>query len=101
ERVGVESKYLSVIFEPSYANLGYEHLEGFAVTSLKPVVDDVRYVFKRAIDLIGSVLGIVFLSPLFVVSAIAIKLTSDGPVIFKQERHGRNRRRFKMYKFRT
>ena len=61
ERVGVESKYLSAIFEPSYANLGYEHLEGFAVTSLKPVVDDVRYVFKRAIDLIGSVLGIVFL----------------------------------------
>jgi len=101
ERVGVESKYLSDIFAPSYATSGYEHLEGFAVTSLKPVVDDVRFVFKRAIDLIGAVLGIVLLSPLFVISAVAIKLTSDGPVIFKQERHGRNRRRFKMYKFRT
>lgn len=101
ERLGVESKYLSDIFGPSYATLDYEHLEGFAVTSLKPVVDDVRFVFKRAIDLIGAALGLVLLSPLFVLSAIAIKLTSDGPVIFKQERHGRNRRRFRMYKFRT
>jgi exopolysaccharide biosynthesis polyprenyl glycosylphosphotransferase len=101
EDVGVESKYLSDIFEPSFSSPGHERFEGFAVTSLKPVVDDARLVIKRAIDLVGATLALVLLSPLFVISAIAIKLTSNGPIIFTQERHGRNRRPFKMYKFRT
>lgn len=101
ERLGVESKYLSEIFEPSFAVTGYERLEGFAVTSLKPVVDDVRSVIKRAIDLTGASLGILLLWPLFVILALSIKLTSAGPILFSQERYGRSRRRFRMYKFRT
>jgi len=101
ERVGVEAKYLSEIFQPSLANADYERMEGLAVTSLKPVVDDVRFIVKRAIDIIGASVGLLSLSPLFLVIAISIKLTSQGPVFFTQERHGRNRRRFRMYKFRT
>jgi exopolysaccharide biosynthesis polyprenyl glycosylphosphotransferase len=101
ERVGVEAKYLSEIFEPSFATPEYERLEGFAVTSLKPVVDDTRFVCKRAVDLASAAVGLLLLSPAFLLIAIAIKLTSNGPVIFTQERHGRNRRRFRMYKFRT
>ncbi len=57
ERLGVESKYLSEIFAPSFATAGYERLEGFAVTSLKPVVDDARFMVKRAIDMVGASLG--------------------------------------------
>ena len=101
ERIGVESKYLSEIFEPSFATARSGRLEGFGVTSRQPVVDDARFLIKRAVDLIGATLGLVLLSPLFLLIAGAIKLSSDGPVIFGQERHGRNRRRFKIYKFRT
>jgi exopolysaccharide biosynthesis polyprenyl glycosylphosphotransferase len=101
ERIGVESKYLSEIFEPSLAKSGYERMEGFAVTSRKPVSHDSRYVVKRAIDIVGALLGLIVLSPLFVLIAVAIKLTSGTPIFFSQERYGRNKRRFKMHKFRT
>ena len=101
ERVGVEAKYLSEIFQPSLAKADYERMEGLAVTSLKPVVDDVRFIVKRAIDIVGASVGLISLAPLFLVIATSIKLTSQGSVFFTQQRHGRNRRRFRMYKFRT
>ena len=58
-------------------------------------------VFKRAFDMIFSILVILFVSPLLAVIAIAIKLTSPGPILFKQERVGLNGDVFHMYKFRT
>jgi len=78
-----------------------EEISGFRVTSLKPTHHDSRFVVKRAIDVAGASAGLMVLSPLLVIIALAIKLTSGGPVIFSQERHGRNRRRFRMYKFRS
>ena len=101
ERVGVESKYLSEIFQPSLARAGYEQIEGIAMTSLKLVQDDTRFIIKRAIDIAGAWLGLIILAPLMLLIALLIKLTSPGPVIFSQERYGRNKRRFKMHKFRT
>lgn len=101
ERIGVESKYLSEIFESSLAKTGYERMEGFAVTSIKPVNHDARYVVKRAIDIIGASLGLIVFSPLLVLIAVAIKFTSGTPIFFSQERYGRNKRRFRMHKFRT
>lgn len=59
-----------------------------------------RYV-KRAIDLVGSAIGIVVFSPIFAGIAIAIKLDSKGPVFFTQERIGKNGRKFQMIKFRS
>ena len=56
---------------------------------------------KRLIDIFGSLFGIVLSSPIMLVTAIAIKLDSKGPVIFKQERVGQNGRHFFMYKFRS
>jgi exopolysaccharide biosynthesis polyprenyl glycosylphosphotransferase len=101
ERVGVESKYLSEIFPSAFARVDYERLEGFPFTSLKPAVDDGRLVIKRAIDFTGALIGLVSLSPLLALIAIAIRFTDGGPVIFSQERYGRNKRQFKMHKFRT
>lgn len=63
--------------------------------------EDVRLLLKRSVDLLASTLLIVLLSPLFLSLAVAIKLTSPGPVFFIQERYGKNRRRFRMYKFRS
>jgi exopolysaccharide biosynthesis polyprenyl glycosylphosphotransferase len=56
---------------------------------------------KRAIDLAGATVGLAVLMPLMLLAAAAIKLSSRGPVIYAQERCGINKRRFKMYKFRT
>lgn len=56
---------------------------------------------KRAFDIILALLGLLIASPLFIVASLLIKLESKGPVIFKQERVGRNNRSFKIYKFRS
>ena len=56
---------------------------------------------KRLADFFMSVLGIIILSPVFVVLIILIKLDSKGPIIFKQKRVGINRSHFYIYKFRT
>ena len=56
---------------------------------------------KRAMDLVLSLLGILVLSPIMLIAAVAVKLSSPGPVIFKQQRAGKNGRPFAMYKFRS
>lgn len=56
---------------------------------------------KRVVDLIGAICGIILSSPFMILTAIAVKLDSRGPIIFKQCRVGRNGRRFYMYKFRS
>lgn len=58
-------------------------------------------VFKRILDAIISMLAILLLTPFFVIVAITIKSESKGPVFFKQERIGKNKKHFKIYKFRT
>ena len=59
------------------------------------------YFLKRLMDIVGSAIGLVVLSPVYLVAAIAVKLTSPGPAIFSQIRVGRNGRHFHIYKFRT
>lgn len=56
---------------------------------------------KRIIDIVASLLGIIVLSPVFIITAIAIKLDSKGPVFFGQQRVGQYGKLFKMYKFRS
>ncbi|EGW37809.1 sugar transferase [Desulfosporosinus sp. OT] len=56
---------------------------------------------KRAMDVIIAGLGLIIISPILLAIAIAIKISSDGPIFFGQERVGLNGRTFKMYKFRS
>ena len=56
---------------------------------------------KRLLDVAISLVSLIVLSPLFLIIAIAIKLGSRGPVIFKQKRYGRNKTFFEICKFRT
>ena len=56
---------------------------------------------KRGIDFLLSLLGIIILSPVFLVLCIAIKLDSKGPIIFQQTRLGKDKTHFNIYKFRT
>ena len=55
----------------------------------------------RIVDLAGALFGLIVFSPLMLVTALLIKITSPGPVLFSQERIGLHNRPFKMYKFRS
>jgi len=60
-----------------------------------------RKVFKRLFDFLLSFIGIIVASPFLLLIALAIKLDSKGPVIFRQKRVGRHKKLFNIYKFRT
>ncbi|MCM0647419.1 sugar transferase [Clostridium swellfunianum] len=69
---------------------------------LKEVKRDWTYYFiKRIIDVLGAVFGLIVLSPVMAITAIAIKFESRGPIIFSQKRVGLNGKTFQMYKFRS
>ncbi len=59
------------------------------------------FMIKRVMDIIISATALILLSPIFLITAVLIKITSDGPVLFVQERGSLNGRKFKLYKFRT
>lgn len=103
EKSGVHTKFI-----PDYNSLVPSHpytedLMGLPVINIRyvPLTNTLNWVAKRAIDIIGSFLGIVLLSPIMLFAAIAVKCSSPGPVIFKQERVGLHNKPFHMYKFRT
>jgi exopolysaccharide biosynthesis polyprenyl glycosylphosphotransferase len=56
---------------------------------------------KRIIDIMGAFTGLILFSPMMLAAAIAIKMTSPGPIIFKQTRFGKKGARFQFYKFRS
>src|SRR4029077_17956976 len=66
-----------------------------------PTLEGRLYFGKRAIDVVGAVLGLIVLSPLFAVIAALIRLESPGSVIFSQWRAGQGGRAFRLLKFRT
>lgn len=61
----------------------------------------VYVVIKRIIDFVISLIGLIILSPIFLILALIIKLESKGPVFFKQKRIGKNKKHFQILKFRT
>jgi exopolysaccharide biosynthesis polyprenyl glycosylphosphotransferase len=73
--------------------------------AVKPTIETNNkfiYIFmKRFLDIVLTIIGLIFLSPLMIVTAIAVKLESKGPAFFGQYRVGQNGKLFKMYKFRS
>jgi exopolysaccharide biosynthesis polyprenyl glycosylphosphotransferase len=100
ERVGVKLMYRADIFDLSLAR---PHLVGpGSRVELRVVTEDgAGIAIKRAIDIIGSLAGLMVLGPVLLAVAALIKLQDGGPVLFAQERYGLNRRRFRMLKFRS
>ncbi len=80
-----------------------EDLDGLPIINIRhvPLTNTFNSFAKRIVDIIGSLVMIIIFSPVMLFSVIAIKLTSRGPIIFKQERVGLHNRPFMMYKFRT
>ncbi|HUU38269.1 MAG TPA: undecaprenyl-phosphate glucose phosphotransferase [Candidatus Desulfaltia sp.] len=101
-RYVVNIRLIPDLFQLLTLKANIQDLDGFPVIS----IDDValrggKSLLKRVIDIVVSALGLIVLSPLFLVIAVVVKLTSPGPVFFRQERMGLDGRRFTMIKFRT
>lgn len=80
----------------------FENTELNRYTEIKYVKD--RRVYncsKRIIDVLGSLIGLIFLSPILIIIGILVKIESKGPIIFAQKRVGLNGKEFRMYKIRS
>lgn len=75
------------------------HLPIMKVQRYKPTIGFI--ISKRLFDIVTSILGLIILSPIFLVTAIAIKVTDKGPVFYKQERLTKNGKKFMIHKFRS
>ena len=103
EKSGVHTKFIpdynSLIPSKPYT----EDLMGLPVINIRyvPLTNTSNMLAKRIVDIAGSAFGIILTSPVMLICAILIKVTSPGPVIFKQERVGLHNKPFYMYKFRS
>ena len=96
------TRLLPSIFNLKLARPKAEDFEDYALITLYTgALEGWPFWIKRILDFSASLVLIVILAPLFLITAVLIKLTSPGPVFFVQERLGLNKRRFLMYKFRT
>ena len=80
-----------------------EEIDGLNVVGIRSIPLDnlMNAAIKRTMDVVGSLALLVLTSPLMLVAAVGIRLTSPGPIIFRQERVGRHKQTFEMYKFRS
>lgn len=103
EKSGVHTKFIPDYNSVIPSNPYMEDLVGLPVVNIRhvPLSNTVNAIIKRLEDLIGSLFCIILFSPIMLVTAILVKCTSKGPVIFKQERVGRHGKSFMMYKFRS
>lgn len=102
EQVGIKASIVMDLYRHSIASMEMNELAGRPVMTFNPVATHERgVVLKRALDLVFSSLILLLASPVFAFAAAGVKLTSTGPVFFRQERCGKNGRRFKVLKFRT
>lgn len=100
--MGVSVRIIVKLFQAHGAHRYVSSVGTYPVVTYHRVcLDDSSKALKRIIDIIGSLLGIIVFSPFMLITAIAIKLDSKGPVIFKQKRAGINGSIFEMYKFRS
>ena len=100
--LGVRVSVLPRIFEVVGTAVEFDTLNGVTVLGIRRfgLVRSSR-ALKRAMDIVGSVLALIALSPVLVAIVIAIRVTSRGPILFRQTRVGRDGKRFTMLKFRT
>lgn len=103
EKSGVHTKFV-----PDYNDIiptrpYTEDLMGLPVVNIRhvPLTNTFNMICKRIMDLMGAAVAIVIFSPIMLVTAVLVKATSRGPLIYKQERVGLHNQNFQMYKFRS
>jgi exopolysaccharide biosynthesis polyprenyl glycosylphosphotransferase len=101
-RTGIEVRVTANVQEVLSTRVDAHPLGGLMAFALKPVrLSGFQALAKRSFDLVVTLVGSIVLLPVFGMIALAVKLTSKGPVFFKQERVGYHGRPFKIMKFRT
>lgn len=103
EKSGVHTKFIPDYSSLFPSNPYTEDVQGLPVINIRyvPLTNSFNKYAKRLVDILGSLLAIIIFSPIMAAAAIGVKLTSPGPVIFKQERIGLGGTPFMMFKFRT
>jgi exopolysaccharide biosynthesis polyprenyl glycosylphosphotransferase len=102
EEEGVRTRVHLDFFPHIPSRVGLERLEGEPMLTFAGAPhDEARLLIKRGQDFVLALASLVVLSPLMLLIALLIRLTSPGPALFRQERCGLNGRRFQLLKFRT
>ena len=103
EKSGVHTKFI-----PDYNNIiptkpYTEDLLGLPVINIRyvPLTNTFNATVKRLMDVVGAIVAIILFSPVMLIAAILVKVTSPGPLIYKQVRVGLHNKSFEMYKFRS
>lgn len=103
EKSGVHTKFIPDYYKFIPTNPVTEDLNGLPIINIRnvPLTNIINKTIKRLFDIVGSIICIILFSPVMLVSAILVKKSSPGPIIFCQERVGLHNKPFKMYKFRS
>jgi Undecaprenyl-phosphate glucose phosphotransferase len=103
EKFGIKAEIIPDYIKYFPAQPSVDMIEDIPIINIRyvPLDDDFNKFLKYLSDYIISIIAIIITSPIMIITAIAIKLTSPGPIIFKQERMGYNGKTFMMYKFRS
>ncbi len=102
ERRQVDSRIVPDLFQMSMSRVEVSDLGGLPLIAVQAIsFNETELLVKRVMDISGALICLLLGWPLFLLIAIAIKLDSPGPVLFRQERVGKDHRRFQMYKFRS
>ncbi|ULL19024.1 undecaprenyl-phosphate glucose phosphotransferase [Paenibacillus sp. H1-7] len=103
EKFGVKALIIPDFYSFLPSRPFFDNFAGMPLINVRDIpLDELRNrFFKRSFDIVFSLMAILITAPLLILISIGIRLSSPGPVIFKQERVGLNRRTFMMYKFRS
>lgn len=97
----------SVYFVPNILMFNLMHARSYELNGIPLIAvwevpfSEIQYVLKRAVDIFFSGIGLILLSPIMLIIALAVKLSSPGPIFFKQRRYGLNGQEILVYKFRS
>ena len=102
ELEGVETWLVADFFKTQISRTSFDDFYGRPVLVFHSGPESSwQAAIKQVLDIVGALILLIILSPFFVFAAVAIKLTSPGPIFFKQKRSGLNGQPFTMYKFRS
>ena len=103
EKAGIKTHIVPYYYKYVPAKPYIDDLDGLPIIDTRhiPLDNLFKNLLKRSFDIIFSLFAIIITSPIMLLAAIMVKLTSKGPIIFKQERVGLDRKNFNMYKFRS
>lgn len=100
--MGVTVRLIQDIYKRRRANSYVSAVGNYPIITYHTIsLNPFEQFWKRIMDILGGLAGVILFSPIMLVAAIAIKLDSQGPVVFKQTRVGQNGRNFVIYKFRS